>query len=123
MEIKLNIYKDEKLKELEKTYIANDFELSTGVIEDIMNCINIDAFEGGLEALSDEGQISTIVPMIYGAYGTFKNLLKNAFDGLTDDEIKRTKIKEVAKVVIDIIKYSFAELGKAVGFSNSKTKN
>ena len=123
MELKLNIYTDRKLKEVEKTYTANDFELSTGVVEDVMNCINIDAFEGGLEALSSDGQINTIVPMIYGAYSTFKDLLKDAFDGLTDDEIKRTKMKEIAKVVIDIIKYSFAELGKSVGFSNSKGKN
>ena len=123
MELKLNIYIDRKLKEVEKTYTTNDFELSTGVIEDIMNCINIDAFEGGLEALSSENQINTLVPMIYGAYSTFKDLLKDAFDGLTDDEIKRTKIREIAKVVIEIIKYSFAELGDAVGFKNTKGKN
>lgn len=123
MELKLNIYKDRKLKEVEKTYTANDFELSTGVVEDVMNVINIDAFEGGLEALSSESQISTIVPMIYGAYGTFKDLLKDAFDGLTDDEIKRTKIKEIARAVVDIIKYSFAELGSAVGFKNPNEKN
>lgn len=121
MEFKLNIYTDKKLKKVEKTYITNDFKLSTGIVEDIMNCVNIDAFEGGLEALSTEGQISAIVPMIYGAFSTFKELLKDAFDGLTDDEIKRTDITEIAKLVIDIIKYSFAELGGVIGFkSNSK---
>ena len=123
MEFKLNIYKDRRCREVEKTYTANDFELATGTVEDVMNCVNIDLFEGGLEALSDISQIGEFVKIIYNSYDTFKDLLKDVFDGLTDDEFKRTKIKDVAKVVINIVKYSVSELGASVGFGNSKEKN
>lgn len=115
MELKLNVY---NRKEIEKTYVANDFELTTGVCEDLLELINIDMFEGGLEALSDESKIAEVLRTITGGISVFKDMLKEVFDGLTDDEIKRTKVKEVIQVVASIIKYSITGLTSSFGSKN-----
>lgn len=117
MELKLHIYNK---KEIVNTYIANDFELSTGVCEDLLNLINIDMFDGGLEALSDEAKIMEFLKTIVGGVSLFKDILKEVFDELTDDEIRNTKISEVLKVVATIIKYSIT--GLTSSFGNSKNK-
>ena len=115
MELKLNVY---NRKEIEKTYVANDFELTTGVCEDLLELINIDMFEGGLEALSDESKIAEVLRTITGGINVFKDMLKEVFDGLTDAEIKRTKVKEVIQVVASIIKYSITGLTSSFGSKN-----
>lgn len=118
MELKLNVYTNKKLKEIEKTYTVNDFELSTGTCEDLLDLINIDMFEGGLEALSDEGQIIQVLRTIVGGIPVFKDLLKDVFDGLTDDEIKRTKASEIIYCVACIVKYSIVGLTSSFGSKN-----
>lgn len=119
MELKLNIY---DRKEIVHTYIANDFELSTGVCEDLLNLINIDMFEGGLEALSDEAKVTEFLKTIVGGVSIFKDILKEVFDGLTDEEIKKTKLKEVISCVAAIIKYSITGLTSSFGLTTSKNK-
>lgn len=119
MELKLNIYTDRKLKTVEKTLTADDFRLSTGICEDILNIVNIDIFEG-VSALSEEDQIIEVMKMIIGGFETFKELLKETFDDITDDEIERTDVREIATVVIRIVKYSLAGLFSAFG---GKRKN
>lgn len=118
MELKLNIYNTRRLKEIEKTYIVNDFELSTGTCEDLLDLIDIDMFEGGLEALSDEVKISQVLRTIVGGVQIFKDLLKDVFDGLTDDEIKRTKVGDIINCVALIIKYSVTGLASSFGGKN-----
>ena len=109
MELKLNIYKSRKLKEIEKTLVAEDFELSTGICEDMLKLINIDLFEG-VTALSEEDQFVEIFKIVVGGFDIFKDLLKDVFDDLTDEEIERTKVKEVAYIVFRIVKYSLENL-------------
>ena len=41
---------------------------------------------------------------------TVKDLLKDIFDGLTDEEIKRTKVREVARVLVDVVKFTITQL-------------
>ena len=118
MEIKLNIYTNRKLREVEKTYIVNDFELSTGTCEDLLDIVNIDMFEGGLEALSDEAKIGEVLRTITGGVQVFKDLLKDVFDDLTDEEIKRTKVSDIINCVATIIKYSVNGLASSFGSKN-----
>lgn len=119
MELKLNIYNERTCRSINKTVTANDFELSTGVCEDVLDIINIDMFEGGLSALSDESATALVVGIIKNGYPFFIQLIKEIFD-LTDEEAKFIKMTELAKVVMDIAKYSFNQLAESLG---SKTKN
>ena len=107
MELRLNVYKG---KEVEKTYVANDFSLTTGTAEDILNLVDIDKLTGGL---NDEGTIMEVVKIVAKAFNQFNPLMKEIFEGLTDEEYRRTRIVEVGRVVLDVLKYTFAELFKA----------
>ena len=107
MEFRLNIYNG---KEVEKTYIANDFMLTTGTAEDMLKLVDIDKLAGGL---NDEGAILEVVKIVAKAFNSFNPLMKEIFEGLTDDEYRRTHIVEVGKVVLDVLKYTFAELFSA----------
>lgn len=119
MELKLNIYADRLCRNVEKTVTANDFELSTGVCEDVMDIINIDMFEGGLAALTDESMQELAVGIIKNGYPFFIDLIKEIF-GINDDEAKRIKVAEIATVVMEIVKYSFTQLANSLGGKNSK---
>lgn len=119
MELKLNIYETRLCRRVERVATANDFELSTGICEDVLDIINIDMFAGGLSALSDESTQELAIGIIKNGYPFFMDLIKEIFE-ITDDESKRLKISEIAVVVIEIVKYSFAQLAVALGGKNSK---
>lgn len=59
-----------------------------------------------------------VLKIVVKAFGKFKPLMKEVFDGLTDEEYNRTAIKEVARVVVNIVTYTVTEL-----FAVSDTKN
>jgi hypothetical protein len=119
MELKLNIYKNRLCREIEKTVTAKDFDLSTGVCEDVLNIINIDMFEGGLQALSEESKNELVTNIIKNGYPFFVELITEIFE-ITDDEAKRIKIADIAKVVMDIVKYSITQLTGALGGGKQK---
>ena len=120
MELKLDIYTNRLCREVERTVTANDFELSTGVCEDVLNLINIDMFEGGLQSLSDESKQELMIDLVKNGYPYFLELIKEIFE-LSDSEAKRLKVADVAIVVFDIVKYSFTQLTSALG--GNKRKN
>ena len=101
-DLKLNIYNG---KEIEKTYVAEEIDIMFGTVEDLLEVINFDN-------LKDENEVVKVV------IATLKNLkpfLKQIFDGLTDDEIKRTKVKELVPLFVKIVKYSVDELKSLMG--------
>lgn len=114
MELKLNIYADEFCSEVAKVATADKFKLSLGTCEDVLNIINIDMFEGGLEALSDESTQELAIGIIKDGFPFFKRIIKGIFK-LTEDEVRNTDIAEIAVVVIEIVKYSFTQLAASLG--------
>lgn len=120
MELKLNIYTDKKCKEIARVVTTNDFELSTGVCEDVLRLIKVDQIDD-LAAMSEESQAATLLDIITNNLGQFKDLLTNVFDDLTDEELSRTKINEMMHVVALIVRFSFRTLFSA--FKTDKSKN
>ena len=116
MELKLDIYTNRLCRNIERTATAEDFELSTGVCEDVLAAINIDMFDGGLDALSLDGKSELVIGIIKNGYPVFMELIKEIFN-LTDSEAKRIKVADVARVVMDIVKYSVSNLANAFGGS------
>ena len=121
MELKLDIYKTRfcKKDEIEKTCTAKDFELSLGICEDVLNMINIDMFGGGLAALSTESQNELFTTLVKNGLPFFREMIQELFD-LTDEEVKKTKLSDIVKVVIDIVKYSFSQLASSLGGKKEK---
>lgn len=101
--MKLNIYKG---RQIEKTYTADTYDLMFGTIEDVADAINLDSLKTG----SDVEIIKMIGNLVLNSMGTVKNLLKDIFDGITDEELKRVKVKEIAAVLLDVVKFTIAQL-------------
>ena len=111
MELKLNIYSDSR--EIEKTYTSNDCDIMFGTCENIISLIDFDFLLD--DDANDEKLISTVTKMVRGSLNEVKNLLKEVFPEVTDDELKRTKLRELVSLVVDIVKFTFtgiADVGK-----------
>ncbi len=111
MELKINIYNK---KEITKTYTNDTYDLMFGTVEDFMDLINVDELKTG----SDQEIIMLVGKAVPKGMGTIKALLKDVFEGMTDEELKHTKVKEITKVLVNIVKSSITEIGKGIDEKN-----
>lgn len=102
MELTLNIYDGGNIT---KTYKANEFDLLWGTMEDLVNCIDLDKVNDTFE----------VGKMILHVLPQLKPLLKQIFSGVTDSEIRCTKVKELVPIFIQAFKYAFSEIGTLSG--------
>lgn len=114
MEMKLNIYTDDFCTEVARVATAGEFKLSLGICEDVLDIIQIDMWDGGLSALTDEGMRELSIGIIRDAFPFFKKIVKRIFD-LTDEEVRNTDLVDIANVVVGIINYSISQLGSSLG--------
>lgn len=103
MDLKLNIYENGTVK---KTYTQNQYDITFGTIENFIALIDLDKFEN----VDDVTFISTIAKTVIKGFGEIKELLKDVFPGLTDEDLRQAKTKEIIPIVVDIVKYTFSEL-------------
>ena len=104
MEFKINVHNGQTI---EKTYIAKDYNLMMGTAEDILNVVDIDKLSGDIESAEAEMEI---FKMIIKSFKMFAPMIQEIFPDLTDDEYRRVPVKEVARVVIQVLKYTVSEL-------------
>lgn len=103
MEIKLPIYEK---REVVKTYTAETYDIMFGTVEDLIGAIDFEKFTSG----TDEDLISGVAQAVPAVMGLIKPLLKDIFDGLTDDEIKKCKLSDIVMVVVKVIRFSLAQI-------------
>ena len=103
--MKLNIYKKGKI---DKTYTADTYDLMFGTLEDIADAIDFDALQTG----SDVEIIKMVGKVFLKSRETITDLMKDIFDGITDDELKHVKVKEMARVIVEVVQYTIAQLSK-----------
>ena len=101
--MKLNIYDKKKIV---KTYEVDTYDLMFGTVEDVANAIDLDSLKTG----SDVEIIKMVGKLVMSSMDTVKNLLKDIFDGITDEELKQTKVSEIATVLVDVVKFTIAQL-------------
>ena len=101
--MKLNIYDH---KEVIKTYEANAYELMFGTVEDLIDAAKLDKIESG----TDAEIVMAATNLVTTSMDTVKDLLKDVFDGLTDDEIRHTRVSEIVNVIVDIIMYAISQI-------------
>lgn len=111
MELKLNIYNKKQIK---KSYTAETYDLMFGTVEDLVDIINLDKLQTG----SDAEIIKLVGDVVVHGLDVIKPLLKDIFEGLTDEELKHTKVKEIAAVLVDVVKFSVGEIGKGANEKN-----
>lgn len=99
VELKLNIYKNQK--EIEKTYVASGYDLMLGTCEDVMSIIDIDRLDDN----------KAVALMVAKGYEQLKPLLKDIFEGLTDEELRGIKVKELIPLMMDVGKNIVETMG------------
>lgn len=115
MEIKLNIWRNQK--EIEKTYMIDSFDIMWGTIEDLIEVIDFNEFANQLtsDGMSNTALINMAASALTNSRDLINNTLKDVFVGLTDDELKRVKLKELINVALQLITGSvniMQDLGK-----------
>ena len=106
--MKLNIYEKKKII---KTYEVDTYDLMFGTIEDVANAVDLDSLEGVTTgAAADIAIVKMVGKLILTSMDTVKDLLKDIFEGITDEELKKTKVSELANVFIEVVKYTIAQL-------------
>lgn len=103
MELKLNIYEKKKII---NTYTAETYDLMFGTVEDLVNLINLDQLEKG----TDAEIIKLVGNVVIKGMDIIKPLLKDIFDGLTDEDLKHTKVSEIATVLVEVVKFSISQM-------------
>lgn len=104
----LNVYEK---RQIVRTYEADSYDLPFGVIEDVADVIKLDSIKTG----SDVELIKVALDVVLRCTDSVKNLMKDIFDGITDEDLKKTKVTEMAQVLIEVVKYTGEELGKGIG--------
>lgn len=112
MQLNLNIYRG---RNIEKVYTANEFDIMFGTVEDLIDLIDADRLSGNV---SDTDFIAAVVVLLKGGFDQVKSLLKELFPEVTDDELKRTKMKDVVHILVSVLKYGFAEMTGASSAKN-----
>lgn len=103
MNLSLNIYKG---KAVEKTYTTDTYDLEFGTLEDLIAAVDaekLDTLSKGKSDFETGKLILSLLPQI-------KPILKSIFDGITDEEIRRTHVKELIPVFVEAFKFAFSEI-------------
>ena len=98
--MKINIYKSQN--EIEKTYSIDNYDLMYGTVEDLL------AIFDEIDDLNDNMKI---FKTIQSNRGKLNDLLKDIFPELTDEELRRVKIKELIPVFMELFKYVMKSIG------------
>lgn len=109
--MKLNIYNK---KEIVKTYEVDTYDLMFGVLEDVADAIKLDELKTG----TDVEIIKMVGNLVIHSMSTVKELLKDIFEGITDEELKNTKVSEIATVLVDVVKFTLNQLTLGINSKN-----
>lgn len=109
--MKLNIYENKKVI---KTYEAESYDLMFGTVEDVLTMFNVDDLVTG----ADIEIIKMVGAALPKCINTVKPLLKDIFEGLTDDELKKTKMKEIVVVLVEVVKFAFMQISLGANSKN-----
>lgn len=101
--MKLNIYDK---KNIVKTYETDEYDLLWGTVTDVSNAVNLDELQTG----SQVEIMKLALDLVMKSVDTVNELLKDMFDGLTDEELKHVKVTEVAQAIVDVVTYTIAQL-------------
>lgn len=109
--MKLPIYQK---KEIVKTYEADTYDLMFGVLEDVADAIKLDELKTG----SDAEIIKMAGKLVLQSMDTVKGLLKDMFEGITDEEIKNARVSDIAACLVDVVRFTISQLSRGFGVKN-----
>lgn len=102
MELSISIFEGEKAI---KTFTNQSYRLRMGTAEEIIKLIDIDEVDN-----LDEGGATEIIKTVVRAFGEFRPMIMDIFPDMTEEDYQKAHVIDVAKVVMDVVKYTFSEL-------------
>lgn len=95
--MKINVYKDQKT--IEKTYSVDNYDIMYGTVQDILAVL-----DDGIPDLNDE---EGLFKLIAQNRGKLEDLLLDIFspDGMTREDLRHIKLKELIPLFIDLFNY------------------
>lgn len=108
MELTLKIYEGKKVI---KEYKAETVDFSFGVVEDVLDALDFEHMKTG-----DNKELAA---MVVKASKQLKPFLMDIFEGVTADEIRKTRIQNLIEVFKGLYEYATAELGLAAADSKN----
>lgn len=111
MELKLNIYKNQR--EIEKTYTTDSYDLMLGTCEDLLALLGLEKYTSE-EALGVI-QVGDLLEVVVKNFDKFIDLLHDIFPELKEEERRRIKIKELKDVFVGVAKHSINTLFQLEG--------
>lgn len=109
--MKLDIYEN---KNVVKTYETDKYSLMFGTIQEFIKIINLDE----LKSTSEEEIGNLVLKAIPNSIDLISHLMKDIFSELTDDELKNVRLKDIATVIIEVIKYAINEMTVGINSKN-----
>lgn len=98
--ITLNIYSAEDKNKVEKTYTAESYDLMFGTVEELIQLMDVDKMTDNI----------AITRMVVSGFSKLKPFIKDIFVGVTDDDLKRVKVKELIPIFIEVFRSVVADL-------------
>lgn len=100
--MKLNVYKNQK--EIKKTYVVDEYDIMYGTVEDILDVLD------GMEDMKTDGEI---LKLIQKHRKKLNKLLLDIFEaeGLTEEELRFIKLKELVPLFLDLFDYIRSSFG------------
>lgn len=92
--MKLNVYKNQK--EIEKTYEVDTYDLMYGTVEDIL---------GIFDELEDYSNNMEIFKVVQKNRTKLNDLLMDVFPGITEEELRHIKLKELVPLFLELFAY------------------
>lgn len=109
MELSLNIYDKKNRRKVVKTYRTETIDLSFGVVEDIVDILDLETLKTG-----DEKELGM---RVIRCFGQLKPFMEDLFEGLTDEEIRTVRTSDIINVFTGLFVYVTEEL---LGMGGSK---
>ena len=109
MQLKLNVYKNQQ--EVEKTYTVDTYDLLFGTIDDFAHVLDLHALTGNKGSIA---AAQAVYNLVTDGLDMLKPLLKDIFPGLTDEELRRVKAKDLVPVAAGLCGFTMEQLNALV---------
>ena len=108
--LRLNIYDH---KRVVKTYTADTYEIPFGLVEDVADLIKIDE----LRDMNDTELFKLICRIVINMMPTVREMMHDIFEGITDEELRKTTVPEIATVIMEVFAYTITVIKRGGGSS------
>lgn len=104
--MELKIYANQK--KIKKVLKCSVYDIMLGTLEDILAIVDSVA---SIPNLSDDEAMIELVNLLNSNLPKIKELLKDIFIDVTDEDLRHIKVKELVPLIIELVDYTKNSLG------------